>query len=794
MEALRHVGDYDIQDTLGKGGMGVVYLAQHTQTQERVALKTVRVPSRSLIAGIRREIRALAQLDHPGIITVVAHGVHEGIPWYAMPYVEGISLTQVLSGEHTPTTLFERSIARHTDVERLHHTQVEQARRTSVEQARRTSVEQARHTSVEEDAPIPKRHTAVEPAVLEPVASLEDAPEPDAMEVTPPKKRRRGLEDSRVHEALFLLTHLCDALAYLHGEGIVHRDLKPSNVLVQENGVVLVDFGLALRGGSGRALITKAFALGGTAAYMSPEQIDDAWLDARSDLYALGCMLYEALTGRPPFMHETPAKLLAMHQDLEPVPPSVYADGIPDELQELTLRLLAKRPEDRPGHVADVAAQLRDVLGLETPADLGSTTRAFLYHPVLTERDTERAILESAFGQTREGCGCTVLLGGESGVGKTRLAVELIRHVKRERGEVLTGFCVAEEGQHRPFYPLEEVVEELIDVFRDKDPLIPLLYDEGAVLTRFFPALRALPGMGEGEIEPPTERVYDALTRLLIALARHKPLLVVLDDIHWADPLTLGWLLWCVEQRHLEQARVMLLATFRSDEQQHVLRALVQHPDVVLQSLSPLGESGLATMTRSMLGLGQTPRNLVRFLARQTGGNPFFVAEYLRAAVATGLFFRDRLGRWQVLYESDDDATVENYEELPLPGALRQLVVRRTTDLGPVELRVLGAASVLGRSSQRELLAPVSGFDSASDDAFLDAIAELHTHRLLEESEERGAVRFINETLREVVYERLPDDERRVFHRRAATCWVERGGRPSVIAFHKKRSQAPISA
>ncbi|MFN7975795.1 MAG: serine/threonine-protein kinase [Acidobacteriota bacterium] len=159
-----------------------------------------------------------------------------------------------------------------------------------------------------------------------------------------------------------LIARLCASLAYLHGEGLVHRDLKPENVMVRSGDApLLVDFGIAsaFTGRSGRDVLWLDSDVVGTPAYMAPEQALGKAVDARGDLYALGCMLHELLTGAPPFSDGSAGEVLRMHLDVAPSPPSRLRGGIPPELDDLVLRLLAKEPAERLGHADDVAARLR---------------------------------------------------------------------------------------------------------------------------------------------------------------------------------------------------------------------------------------------------------------------------------------------------------------------------------------------------------------------------------------------------------------------------------------------------
>ena len=171
---------------------------------------------------------------------------------------------------------------------------------------------------------------------------------------------RRG---APVDDVLALVRQLCAPLSYLHGEGLVHRDLKPANILLRADSgePVLVDFGLSLRyrDNEGRDRLEWSHAGAGTLAYMSPEAIAGEQLDARADLYGLGCILYELLTGVPPFDDDTADAIIAGHLHRDPQPPSTHRDGLPTALDELVLGLLAKRRRERIGYAEDVAVCAR---------------------------------------------------------------------------------------------------------------------------------------------------------------------------------------------------------------------------------------------------------------------------------------------------------------------------------------------------------------------------------------------------------------------------------------------------
>jgi serine/threonine protein kinase len=291
------VGDFDRLELLGRGGMGMVWRARRRDTGEEVALKLPSAQVPGALEGLGREIRALAAIDHPGVVRMVADGVLDGEPWYAMELIEGDTL---------------------------------RSRVARTWQAR-FDTDQTLASGLGE----PPRSPEVQPPAA-PWAS------------------------EHVQELLAPMIELCDALAHVHGAGLVHCDLTPSNVLVRRDGEpVLIDFGLVAPASQvPRHCATAGSPVPGTPLYMAPEQIRGEVVDARTDLYALGCILYEIATGMPPFVAPTVAGVLASHLVDEPSPPSQLAPAVPAWLDELVRGLLAKARCNRIGSAREVAAAL----------------------------------------------------------------------------------------------------------------------------------------------------------------------------------------------------------------------------------------------------------------------------------------------------------------------------------------------------------------------------------------------------------------------------------------------------
>src|SRR5215813_3379911 len=223
---------------------------------------------------------------------------------------------------------------------------------------------------------------------------------------------------------------ICAALEHAHANHIVHRDLKPDNVLVSTTGqsIKLADLGLALPGQGAR--ISRAGLVIGTPSYMAPEQALGQEVDARTDLYALGVVLYELTTGRVPFKGDDPLAVVSQHVHAPAVPPRVLRSDVPRALELLILRLLEKNPASRFQSAAEVAAALRtclDETSVEGDADAAPAVAILdaLSRGRLIGRATELAEARQLWQRALDGHGHAVLLSGEPGAGKTRLAREL---------------------------------------------------------------------------------------------------------------------------------------------------------------------------------------------------------------------------------------------------------------------------------------------------------------------------------------------------------------------------------
>ncbi|QRO02543.1 serine/threonine protein kinase [Archangium violaceum] len=375
------IGPYRVLETLGSGGIGTVYRALDSRTNDPVALKLLTGgPAMDSRAARRlvREFETLADLSHPNVVKVYDTGVFQSSPFLVMELIEGLTLRDYLSlrGEEllSPASgssgsgLFRRSegpasSGGSTSMEAVSGRELESGEARPLPFDLSAFAEEA---PSDELAPSMRFGTsgsaAVLPVPMDPwLGSDSDEVDPLDFELpydvtepgTEPVKREPAarLEElnrpERVGRLKDAMLQVCEALAYIHAHGLVHRDLKPSNVMVDEDRQVrLMDFGLAkfLADDAGMTLDGRMV---GTFRYMSPEQILGEPLDGRADLYSLGVIIYELMSGRPPFDAKSPVDL--WHKVLETEPPPLLALNQRGDAQlaRVAHRLIRKEPDDR---------------------------------------------------------------------------------------------------------------------------------------------------------------------------------------------------------------------------------------------------------------------------------------------------------------------------------------------------------------------------------------------------------------------------------------------------------------
>jgi predicted ATPase len=570
-----------------------------------------------------------------------------------------------------------------------------------------------------------------------------------------------------IERAVDVARQVCLALDHAHSKGIIHRDIKPENIMLTDGDVVKVmDFGLARS--EGRTRLTQAGYLLGTVAYMAPEQVLGGETDARSDLYSLGCVLYELTTGRLPFTGDDPISIISQHLQVPPVAPHWHNPNVSPELEGIILKLMAKDPGERYGSAAELIAALDSLAtAIEQPGEAVPVPTGLLLGTVLRTRmvgrDVELRELKSSVELAASGHGQVALVEGEPGIGKTRLVQEAQVYARLRGFGALVGHCYEQETA-APYLPFIELFQSR---FREMDPTA-LRQELGANAPEFvklIPEVRE--SLPELEPSPPLEpvqerlRLFASVARQLVTLSRKSPLVLILEDLHWADAASLSLLQHLA--RALKGERVLIIGTYRDVEvdRKHplggVLREMNRERLYNLVNLRRLPREGVAGMIKSMFEVPQVSDELLEALYTETEGNPFFVEEVLKALVEEGAIFRKN-GDWER----------KNIAEIQVPKSIREVIERRLERVSEESQQVLSLAAVIGKHFGFEILQTVA---EMSEEVLDRALEEAIQAQLVREDRGAGGIEydFAHALIREVLYERLTMRRRMTLHQKVGT-------------------------
>ena len=556
---------YTVVRRLGAGGYGVVHEVIDQTTGARLALKTLRTDNPEALYRLKREFRALADVRHANLVRL--HDLVADPQWFiTMELVDGLDFLAAVAG--APASLTDTMAA-------------------AVDSLGRT--------------------LQVGPGSLAAFVGRSVIP-----------ARRGPVADERRLRAA--LRQLVEGVVALHRRGMLHRDLKPSNVLVTTAGrVVILDFGLV------RELAPRLASrpdIAGTIEYMAPEQASGAEPTAACDWYAVGVMLFEALTGQLPF-HGAPLELLG--QKLAVDAPEVRALNpvAPSDLAALCMALLAREPADRPDD-DEVLALLGGTPTLHDTATLVDTARPFV------GRERELAALAEAAADARNSA-VFVLLRGNSGLGKSAL---LTRFLAAQRtATVLHGRC--HERERVPYKAVDSLVDDLARHLRDADePAVAALCPPHVhTLARLFPVLHRVPAIDRGppgddaELAPHVQRqrAFAALRALLANMVAAGPVVLAIDDFHWADGDSVALLRDVL--RAPDAPAVLLIVGARSDADGACVDALrtalgeLERREIDLTPLAPAAARSLAV---SLLAAHAGEADAI---VHEAEGNPLLLTE-----------------------------------------------------------------------------------------------------------------------------------------------------------------------
>lgn len=529
-----------------------------------------------------------------------------------------------------------------------------------------------------------------------------------------------------LEQKIGLAVEMLQALIYLHRRGILHRDLKPDNVLVTDTGQVKVlDFGLSVT-------VDKARGTVGTLPYMPPEVLRDEIISPASDLYAVGLMIYELLTGEFPYPTNNP--MLLMRAIMTTIPDMSRIDHA--ALETVVMRLLLKDPDDRYQSAQATIVAVCEAAEVDVPQESVTIRESFLQASEFVGRDAELQTLKDELGFVQQGHTSFYLVGGESGVGKSRLLDELRIQALVAGAIVIRGQAV--EGGGLPFQLWRNMVRRLL-------LLVDVTDLQAGILKDVVPDIDDLLGRAIAKVPELTgkahqERIIQTIVDLIRAVPQ--PLVLVLEDLQWAGEslVVLKQLLLARDQ--LQQ--VMVVGNYRNDEAPHLPNLLV---GMALIRLKRLDTTTIQQLSESMLGARGANKQVVELLQTETEGNLFFLVETVRA-LAEEAGSLDHIGT-QTLPDS------------VFTGSMQRLIQRRLHKVEAVYEPIQNLAAVIGRDIDIDLL--VQQYERIQVEAWLINAAE---YAILDIQDNMW--RFAHDKLREFILADMDTEALQNYHHMAA--------------------------
>jgi len=465
--------------------------------------------------------------------------------------------------------------------------------------------------------------------------------------------------EGRLRQAL---AQLARGLGALHAAGKIHRDVKPLNIRINDTGrLALLDFGLVIDVEKPDRL-SEGWVIG-TAAYMAPEQAHADATVPGSDFYAMGSLMYHALTGRVPFEGGDLEVLMRKQREMPP-PPSEIAPGVPADLEDLCMDLLQCDREERPSEL-EVLRRLGDV-GETTPlrrSDQGDRRGDFV------GREREVGAMLSALAPPR--AARTAIIRGASGVGKTALLEHVLAEVARAVPEavVLSGRCY--ENESVPFKGVDGVVDALTNYMRalPREQAAALLPRNASLLAQVFPVLRRVDVIVESprvrgdtkDAQTLRRRAFSALRELFTRIAVRLPLVIAVDDLQWADRDSLTLLADLMQPPEQPPLLLVVATRPRADaegtEPLDVLPGRVERYEI--GPLPPEAAARLAAALMRRYGVAGSDED-AETLAEEAGSHPMFLRELVAHVASVGMDQRRMVKL--------DDALHARFHKLPAPA------------------------------------------------------------------------------------------------------------------------------
>jgi Nif-specific regulatory protein len=552
-----------------------------------------------------------------------------------------------------------------------------------------------------------------------------------------------------------------------------------------------MDFGVAVES---KQILDRQIR--GSLHYMAPEVLKQDRVDSRADLYSLGMTLYETVTGALPGYGRPSIDVIRMHLDEDIRPPSAINPSVPPELELIIMKLLEKDPRQRYASAAVLLQAVATAAGKPGAAGQLLVGRGELFAAPLIGRRAEVTQLAAMIEEAREGRGDGVIVAGAEGMGKSRIVRDATLRAQLEGARVFCGRCpINRKTIYAPFF---EVFQQMVlAVNPDAD-----VSSEIRRLLR--PVVLAVPGE---EASPASGHKYRLFNRIVQAMqdmygflsvstereSSPSPMVVIIEDIQWADPSTIELFSFLIGEA--KQNRLLVVGTLTvdssseaaSDPEAHLAawERRAREANFPIIRVEALTEPLIREHLQSLLGEENVPAELVRWTHWESAGSPLIVRRVVDYLIAHGYL------RW----EADGwVAEMDRIESLRIPGGAASILMERVDALAPRHREIIEAAAVFGESSRVDLLTSVAA--NSQEDAFR-GLREVVSLGLLDESNDGKTITFPQIHLREAVYNAMSERLRTDLHQRVAAAMepLLKSGSTHLlgqVAFHYARANDKV--
>lgn len=587
-----------------------------------------------------------------------------------------------------------------------------------------------------------------------------------------------------VEEFLMAAIHLCEGLEKIHKAHIVHADIKPSNILYngENRQIKILDFGSAIYT-SQEKLPDKYSITTDNVEYISPEQTGrmKRMIDYRSDLYSLGIVFYQMLTGEVPYKSKDRSKIVYYHIAKPPRPVNVVKPEIPKIISDIIIKLIAKNPDERYQLAIDLKMDLQrcltnlgDIYSLSFK--LGECSSNLIIPNKLYGRSNEYKMILYSFERVVSGGTEIVLISGSPGIGKSALIEEVRKPVLLKQGHFILGKF--EQYQNEiPYQAIAQALEKLVNqllldtpeqlqIWRKK--ILEAVGNNGQIVTEVIPSLKLIigeqplvPKLGVIETKNRFNLVFENFMQAIAC--KDSPLVMFIDDWQWADSASLNFIKMLMANRPNQY--LLVLGAYR-DNQPDLIRPVIALIDELIQNnvktttlqLKDLQREDIQVLLEeSIIGSKKDLKaieNLAAFIYAKTQGNPFFVKQFLRSLYEMNyIWFDYSLLEWQwdtreILKQNITENVVE-------------LLIHKISTMEPTTIQELKYGACIGTHFNLQTIALIN---NKSVEAIQRDLQVAVNEGLIDFEQKVGAYKFTHDRVQQAVYSMITDKMTKKIH------------------------------